>query len=94
MDKNDVLIWIEPFQEEEEKFRECLMKGVGMDVYSISCEHTPFHGMRIPFGGQYAEYIKLAAGWNLLVEVGIALGIDPDKPVRARKVGNEYTPTE
>jgi glutamine---fructose-6-phosphate transaminase (isomerizing) len=92
MDKNDVLIWIEPFQEEEEKFTECLVKGVGMNVYSISCEHTPFQGMRIPYGGQYAEYIKLAAGWNLLVEVGIALGIDPDKPVRARKVGNEYTP--
>lgn len=91
MDKNEVLIWIEPFPEEEEKFRECLVNGVGMSVFSISCEHTPFQGMRIPFGGQYAEYVKLAAGWNLLVEVGIALGIDLDKPIRARKVGNEYT---
>jgi glucosamine--fructose-6-phosphate aminotransferase (isomerizing) len=92
MDKNEVLIWIEPFPEEEEKFRDCLEKGVGMSVFAISCEHTIFPHMRIPFGGQYAEYLKLAAGWNLLVEVGIALGIDLDKPVRARKVGNEYIP--
>ncbi|MFT5328835.1 MAG: glucosamine--fructose-6-phosphate aminotransferase (isomerizing), partial [Planctomycetaceae bacterium] len=28
--------------------------------------------------------------WNVLVEVGIALGIDLDKPERARKVGNEF----
>jgi glucosamine--fructose-6-phosphate aminotransferase (isomerizing) len=92
MDKNEVLIWIEPFPEEVEKFRECLVKGVGLSVFAISCEHSGFPGMRIPFGGQYAEYVKLAAGWNLLVETGIALGIDLDKPVRARKVGNEYTP--
>jgi glucosamine--fructose-6-phosphate aminotransferase (isomerizing) len=91
MDKNEVLIWIEPFHEEIDKFKDCLVKGVGMSVFSISCEHLGFPGMRIPFGGQYAEYVKLAAGWNLLVEVGIALGIDLDKPVRARKVGNEYT---
>lgn len=94
MDKDEVLIWIEPFQEEEEKFNDCLVKGVGMSVFAISCEHTPFPGMRIPFGGQYAEYVKLAAGWNLLVETALSLGIDPDKPERARKVGNEFFPDE
>ncbi len=46
----------------------------------------------IPDGGQYSEYVQLAAGWNILVETGIALGIDLDKPERARKVGNEYVP--
>ncbi len=46
----------------------------------------------IPDGGDYAEYLQLTAGWNLLVETGISLGIDPDHPVRARKVGNEYVP--
>jgi glucosamine--fructose-6-phosphate aminotransferase (isomerizing) len=33
--------------------------------------------------------VYLAAGWNLLVEIGLALQIDLDKPTRARKVGNE-----
>jgi glucosamine--fructose-6-phosphate aminotransferase (isomerizing) len=43
-------------------------------------------------GGDYDVYLQLTAGWNLLVETGIALGIDLDHPVRARKVGNEYVP--
>jgi glucosamine--fructose-6-phosphate aminotransferase (isomerizing) len=41
-------------------------------------------------GDKYSEYIQLAAGWNILVETGLAIGINIDKPVRARKVGNEY----
>jgi glutamine---fructose-6-phosphate transaminase (isomerizing) len=90
MDKNEILIWIEPFPEEVDKFNECLVKGVGMNVIAISCSNTIFPHMHIPYGGQYSEYIQLAAGWNLLVETGIALGIDLDKPVRARKVGNEF----
>ena len=35
-------------------------------------------------------YVLMAAGWNILVEVGVKLGINLDKPVRARKVGNEF----
>ncbi|MFN8211691.1 MAG: SIS domain-containing protein [Bacteroidales bacterium] len=90
MDKNEVVIWIEPFPEEVEKFNECLVKGVGMDVIAVSCTNTIFPQVHIPYGGLYSEYVQLAAGWNLLVETGIALGIDLDKPVRARKVGNEF----
>jgi glucosamine--fructose-6-phosphate aminotransferase (isomerizing) len=33
----------------------------------------------------------MAAGWNVLVEAGLALGVNLDKPLRARKVGNEFT---
>jgi glucosamine--fructose-6-phosphate aminotransferase (isomerizing) len=32
----------------------------------------------------------MAAGWNVLVEAGLALGVDLDKPQRARKVGNAF----
>jgi glucosamine--fructose-6-phosphate aminotransferase (isomerizing) len=90
MDKNEVLIWIEPFPDEEEKFEQCLVKGVGLNIITVGCEKTRFPGVKIPYGGQYSEYVQLAAGWNLLIEIGIALGIDLDKPVRARKVGNEF----
>jgi glucosamine--fructose-6-phosphate aminotransferase (isomerizing) len=92
MDKNEVLIWIDPFNVDQDKFYECLVKGVGMDIITISTEKTMFPTIIIPDGGQYAEYIQLAAGWNVLVETGISLGINLDKPVRARKVGNEYIP--
>jgi glucosamine--fructose-6-phosphate aminotransferase (isomerizing) len=33
--------------------------------------------------------VYLCAGWNLLMEIGMALEINLDKPERARKVGNE-----
>jgi glutamine---fructose-6-phosphate transaminase (isomerizing) len=92
MDKTEVLIWIEPFAAEQEKFKECLVKGVGMNIVAISSASTMFPTILIPDGGEYAEYVQLAAGWNVLVETGISLGIDLDKPTRARKVGNEYIP--
>lgn len=92
MDKNEVLIWIDPFSDEEEKFRECLVTGVGMKVFAMTSGKSIFPVIPIPDGKEYSEYVQLAAGWNLLVETGVALGIDLDKPVRARKVGNEYIP--
>ncbi len=90
MDPNEVVLVVEPFESEEEKIQECLVKGVGMKVIAISSRNTSFPTIRIPDGGKYSDYVELAAGWNVLVEIGIALGIDLDKPVRARKVGNEF----
>ena len=90
MDKNEVVIIVEPFPDEEIKFMECLVKGVGMTVIAISCHQTSFPTVIIPDGGRMSSYVELAAGWNLLVDIGLALGIDLDKPVRARKIGNEF----
>jgi len=90
MDKSDVLIWIDPFEDEQEKFNESFVKGVGMNVIAVSSRKTMFPTIIIPDGGEYSEYLQLAAGWNILVETGISLCINLDKPVRARKVGNEY----
>lgn len=92
MDKSEVVIWIEPFQSEIDKFNDCLVKGVGLNIIAVSTKKTIFPTIIIPDGGQYAEYVQLAAGWNILVETGIALNINLDKPTRARKVGNEYIP--
>ncbi|MCD6596315.1 MAG: SIS domain-containing protein, partial [Bacteroidales bacterium] len=92
MDKKELVIIVEPFESEEEKFKECLVDGVNMNVVAISSRETQFPTIRIPDGKEYKEYVELAAGWNVLVEIGIALGIDLDKPTRARKVGNEYLP--
>ncbi len=92
MDKNEVLIWIDPFNVDQDKFYECLVKGVGLEIIAISTQKTIFPTIIIPDAGEYAEYVQLAAGWNILVETGISLGIDLDHPQRARKVGNEYVP--
>jgi glucosamine--fructose-6-phosphate aminotransferase (isomerizing) len=90
MDARELVVVVEPFASEEEKLRECLVDGVGLEVMAISTRRTSFPTMVIPDAGQFQPYVEIAAGWNLLVEIGIAAGIDLDKPERARKVGNIY----
>jgi glucosamine--fructose-6-phosphate aminotransferase (isomerizing) len=92
MNKSEVLIWVDPFDVDQDKFLECIVKGAGVKVIAISTSKTIFPTILIPEDDQYAEYLQLAAGWNILVETGTALGINLDKPQRARKVGNEYVP--
>ncbi|MDR2887196.1 MAG: hypothetical protein LBV26_04215 [Bacteroidales bacterium] len=91
MDKDDALIWIDPFDSEQEQFDKRLAKGAGINVIAISAKPTMFPTAVIPDAGEYAEYVQLAAGWNILVETGLATSINLDKPERARKVGNEYS---
>lgn len=89
MNTGETLVVIDPFEQEEEKFRSILEKGAGVDVIAISSRKTIFPTIQIPDAGTFKNYIELAAGWNLLVETGLALGVDLDKPSRARKIGNE-----
>ncbi|MDZ7317203.1 MAG: SIS domain-containing protein [candidate division KSB1 bacterium] len=89
MDAEDIVFVVDPIEEEMEKFHEVLVKGVGMTVVAISTKPTPFPTLLVPDQGEMTPYVYLAAGWNLLVEIGLMLGINLDKPERARKVGNE-----
>jgi glucosamine--fructose-6-phosphate aminotransferase (isomerizing) len=89
MEKNDIVFVIDPIEEEIAKFIEVLEDGVGLKVVAIADRQTPFTTITVPGAGSFAPYVYLCAGWNLLVEIGIALGINLDKPERARKVGNE-----
>jgi glucosamine--fructose-6-phosphate aminotransferase (isomerizing) len=91
MQSDDVIVWIEPYAESEQKFHDVLVKGVGLTVIAISARPTMFPTIQIPDAGDLAGFVQLVAGWNLLVEAGLQLGINIDKPERARKVGNEFT---
>jgi glucosamine--fructose-6-phosphate aminotransferase (isomerizing) len=91
MQPDQLVIIVDPFPAEEEKFRTVLRDGVGMKVVAIASRETSFPTIRIPDLGEMNPYLQLAAGWNLLVEIGLAGGINLDKPARARKVGNEFT---
>lgn len=89
MSREDAVIVVEPFAEEEEKFAEVLVKGVGCTVVAIASRKTRFPTVRIPALKGLDCYLRLMAGWNLLVEIGCARKVNMDKTVRARKVGNE-----
>jgi glutamine---fructose-6-phosphate transaminase (isomerizing) len=87
---NDVIIMVDTYPDEFAKISSIYSDSIGAKVIAFSSDPTPFNTVRIPSGhGFHEPYIKLAAGWNLLVEAGITLGIDLDKPARARKIGNE-----
>ncbi|MFW6209074.1 MAG: SIS domain-containing protein [Spirochaetota bacterium] len=90
MQPDEVVVVIEPFPEEQKKFKEVLEQGVGMKVVAIAARETEFPTFIIPAHSGFDGYVQLAAGWNLLVELGIRSGVNVDKPARARKVGNEY----
>lgn len=91
MDPEDVVVLIDPYPGQEEKFSRVLREGVGLTVIAIAPRDTCFPTLRVPaVGADELPYLLLAAGWNLLVEVGLACGVDLDKPRRARKVGNEF----
>jgi glucosamine--fructose-6-phosphate aminotransferase (isomerizing) len=89
MTPDDVVILVNPFPEEEAKLKQTLADGVGLTVVAIASRQTSFPTFVIPALEGADEYLQLAAGWNLLVEVGINCGVKLDQTTRARKVGNE-----
>jgi glucosamine--fructose-6-phosphate aminotransferase (isomerizing) len=89
MDKGDVVFVVDPLEEEVTKFQDVLVKGVGLKVVAIATKKTPLPTLIVPEAGEMNPYVFLAAGWNLLVEIGLNLGVNLDKAARARKIGNE-----
>lgn len=88
MQADETVILIEPFRAEIEKYREVLSVKAGMRVFAIASFDTPFQTIKIPALEGFDGYFQLMAGWSVLVAAGLALGLDLDRPLRARKVGN------
>lgn len=89
INKNDVLIIIDPIESEIDKFKKVFEEEIGINVFAISERSTPFKTIQVPDAESMNPYLYLCAGWNLLVEIGIIKGIQLDTPQRARKIGNE-----
>jgi len=90
MTENDIVLWIDPYEKQIDKFREVLVDGVGLKLFAIAHQETSLPTIVVPPADELSTFVQMAAGWNLLVETGMQLGVDLDKPERARKVGNEY----
>ncbi len=87
--ERDVVIVVDPFSDQEAKFEEVLLGGVGAAVFAIAPRATRFPTVPVPEVPGWDTFVQIAAGWNVLTAVGDALGVDIDRPERARKVGNE-----
>jgi len=88
MQDGDIVFVVEPIEDEYAKYQ-TVFGGANVHVVAISPKKTPFTTIVVPEAGEYQQYVDLCAGWNILVEIGLAEGINLDKPNRARKVGNE-----
>jgi glucosamine--fructose-6-phosphate aminotransferase (isomerizing) len=91
MQSNDVIVLVDPFEAEWQRIKERYIDAIGMKLIAIASKPTPFETIVIPALKDYDSYLQLFAGWNLLVQAGVARNINLDKPQRARKIGNEYT---
>ncbi len=90
MEAGEMIILIDPYPEDEKIFKEVLVDEVGMNAIAISSHKTSFPTIEIPTLDSFDYYLQLQACWNILIEAGIASGVDLDKTERARKVGNEF----
>lgn len=90
MNAGETIVLIDPFASECARIKELLADGIGLNVIAIAQQQTVFPTIVIPSVGKLDPYLYLMAGWNLLVQIGIAAGINLDKPARARKVGNAF----
>lgn len=90
MRQGEVLVLIEPCADDLAKYGE-VMARVGVHVVAIANRETPFPTIRVPQVKGFDSYLRLMAGWSLLVEMGLARGVNIDKAERARKIGNEIS---
>jgi glucosamine--fructose-6-phosphate aminotransferase (isomerizing) len=90
MQPKDVVVLIDPFEEEWSRIQQRYVDALNMKLIAIASKKTPFDTVVIPALQGYDAYLQLLAGWNLIVQVGVARNLNLDKPQRARKIGNEY----
>ena len=88
MEDGDIVFVVNPIESEYAKYQ-TVFNGAHVHVVALDTKQTPFTTIVVPDAGELQGYVYLCAGWNLLVEIASADGINLDKPVRARKVGNE-----
>jgi len=90
MNPSEVVVLVNPFESECDRIKELLVDGIKMTVIAIAPKQTVFPTIVIPELPGYDMILQLLAGWNLLVQTGVACGVNLDKPQRARKIGNEF----
>lgn len=88
MRPDDVLVLLDPYESEFDKISQIFERNIGVKVVALSSQTTPFTTLHTPTLDGFSPYLSLMAGWNLLVQIGQHLGVNLDKPARARKIGN------
>lgn len=85
IESGELLVLINPWKSQEEKIKKVVIGGVKIPIIAISSRKTAFPTIVIPENEDLQCYNQLAAGWNLLVEAGLNMGINIDKGIRGQK---------
>ena len=89
--KDDLIVLVDPIESEYEKIYNVYCKNIGAKVIALTNNASPFISVSVPEADRFQNgYVRLAAGWNVLVEAGVKLNVQMDKTARARKIGNEF----
>ena len=91
-DEGDLVVLVDPAAQDKEPYNNFIVNNTPAKTVQIG---GPDYGVpRIEHAdlGVWNPLLQLVIGWKLLVAQANALGNDPDKPQRARKVGNPRVP--
>ena len=89
----DVIIIYHPHADDIPLYHKYLAHNIGTQIIFISHHPQKLPSIIVPHCAGFDGYLGLVQGWKLLAEAGLQLGVDLDKPKRARKVGNALDDT-
>ncbi|MBA3846379.1 MAG: PIG-L family deacetylase [Planctomycetes bacterium] len=86
--ETDLVILIDPPRDDHGPLQKYLINGTSARVITLASAPAVGACWLQPDLGEWSPPLRLVAGWRLLLCLAAAIGRDPDKPARARKVGN------
>jgi glucosamine--fructose-6-phosphate aminotransferase (isomerizing) len=86
--EGDLVVLIDPPRADAGPLQKYLIDGTPARVITLAPEPVVGACWTQPDLGPWSAPLRLVAGWRLLLHLAAAIGRDPDKPSRARKVGN------
>lgn len=83
----DLIVWIDPAPEDR-ALRDAIIESTGATALVIGGKQSQWPLLDL---GPLAPLLQLVLGWRVVEALSLAQGRDPDRPRRARKVGNPAT---
>ncbi len=87
-EEGDLVVLVDPAAEDKDPYNKFIVEGTPAKTIQIGSAEYGVPRIEHADLGEWNPLLQLVIGWKLLVEQAAALGNDPDKPQRARKVGN------
>jgi len=88
LSSQDLVIWVDPAPEDR-SLREAIAESTGASCLVIGGMSSTWPLQDV---GPLSPLVQLVLGWRVVEALALSQGRDPDRPRRARKVGNPASP--